>query len=159
MPLPLPHSRAWPEAWKPKSWSMIVRTSQRGAAGHGVKKTPVFTKTNCERKTWILLGNYWEILWSWNLKHMLNNTILPANTWNNMWLIGICKESYVEGADALLVEYGGLDVPFLQSNLWTCVQNQCRIDQHNPFPLTINTHLKPWFCIGLAFCRIIPIGG
>jgi hypothetical protein len=98
-------------------------------------------------------------LWSWKLKHMLNNTILPANTWKNMWLIGICKESCVEGADALLVEYGGLDVPFLQSNLWTCVQNQCRIDQHNPFPLTINTHLKPWFCIGLAFCRIIPIGG
>ena len=26
------------------------------------QKHRVFTKTNCEKKTWILLGNYWEIL-------------------------------------------------------------------------------------------------
>ena len=95
---------------------MIVRTSQRGAAGHGVRKTPVFTKTNCEKKTWILLkllGNLVKLKVETHAEqHGFTGKHLKQHV-----TIGICKESYVEGADALLVEYGGLDVPFLQSNL------------------------------------------
>ena len=72
------------------------------------------------RKIVILLGNDWEIFCEGvfvEVEIKLNNWILAANSCNTCHLLQFCKQSYADGAYSLLVEYGGLEVPFLQRNL------------------------------------------